>query len=58
MFTWYSTNSNTECSAYLETGNVAVINNSNEVQETYVYKDKDNRIKLTLNPYEIKWISA
>ncbi|CAH2715616.1 1,3-beta-galactosyl-N-acetylhexosamine phosphorylase [Neobacillus rhizosphaerae] len=56
MFTWYTSNSNTECAAYLQTGNVAIINNSDKVQETEVYRDKNSAVKLSLNPYEIKWI--
>ena len=58
MYTWYTTNSNTECAAYLETGNVAIINNSAEVQYTEVYKSKGEKVAMTLAPYEIKWISA
>jgi len=58
MFNWYTSNSNTECAAYLETGNVAIINNSKEAQETEVYKNKNIKTKLTLKPYEIKWIGT
>ncbi|MBU3143360.1 1,3-beta-galactosyl-N-acetylhexosamine phosphorylase [Clostridium sp. CF012] len=58
MYNWYTTNSNTECAAYLETGNVAIINNSAEVQNTEVYKSKDKKVAISLEPYEIKWISA
>lgn len=57
MFNWYTSNCNTECAAYLEAGNVAVVNNSDREQETEFYKDKNNIEKLTLKPYEIKWIS-
>ncbi len=58
MFTWFTSNSNTECAAYLETGNVAVINNSDELQKTELYKDRNSSIKLSLKPYEIKWVKA
>lgn len=58
MYKWYTTNSDTECAAYLETGNAAVINNSAEFQETELYLDENKKIKLTLKPYEIKWIST
>jgi 1,3-beta-galactosyl-N-acetylhexosamine phosphorylase len=57
MFIWYTSNSNTECAVYLESGNAAVINNSGKHQETVLYKDSNNSIKLSLEPYEIKWIS-
>ena len=56
MFNWYTTNSNTECAAYLETGNVAVINNSNKPQDTVIYKNKDEKFEISLNPYELKWL--
>jgi 1,3-beta-galactosyl-N-acetylhexosamine phosphorylase len=56
MFTWYTSNSNIECAAYLQTGNVAIINNSDKLQETEVYRDKNSAVKLSLKPYEIKWI--
>ena len=58
MYNWYTTNSNTECAAYLETANIAIINNSHEVQNTEVYKSKGEKVTMTLAPYEIKWISA
>lgn len=57
LYNWYTSNANTECAAYLETGKVAVINNSNETQETEFYRNKDNKMKLTLKPYEIKWMN-
>ncbi|QAT39928.1 1,3-beta-galactosyl-N-acetylhexosamine phosphorylase [Clostridium sp. JN-9] len=57
MFNWYTSNCNTECAAYLDTGNAAVINNSDKDQETELYMDKNNTIKLILKPYEIKWLN-
>ncbi len=57
MFNWYTSNCNTECAAYLDTGNAAVINNSDKEQQTELYMDKNNTVKLTLKPYEIKWLS-
>lgn len=57
IYNWYTSNSNTECSAYPEAGNAAVINNSNEAQKTTIYVDKDNYKDIELKPYEIKWMT-
>ncbi|MBZ9686531.1 1,3-beta-galactosyl-N-acetylhexosamine phosphorylase [Clostridium estertheticum] len=56
IYNWFTSNSNTECAAYLETGNIAVINNSNEEQKTILYSDKNHHQVMNLQPYEIKWI--
>lgn len=56
MFNWYTNNRNTECAAYLETGDVAVINNSDKGQDTILYKNNNEKLELSLKPYELKWL--
>ncbi|MDY5098017.1 1,3-beta-galactosyl-N-acetylhexosamine phosphorylase [Clostridium sp.] len=53
---WYADNINCEVSAYLESKKYAVINNSNEEQETTVYDGCGNIQKIILKPCEIKWL--
>ncbi|SHI72109.1 1,3-beta-galactosyl-N-acetylhexosamine phosphorylase [Clostridium cavendishii DSM 21758] len=53
---WYADNINCEVSAYLESKKYAVINNSNENQETIVYDGNGIGEKMFLAPAEIRWI--
>ena len=53
---WYADNINCEVSAYLESKKYAIINNSNEEQETTVYDGCGNIQKIILKPCEIKWL--
>ncbi|WP_436514246.1 1,3-beta-galactosyl-N-acetylhexosamine phosphorylase [Clostridium thermobutyricum] len=56
MKKWYCDDMNCEVSAYLEENKYAIINNSNEEVETFVY-DGDGKAELVLmKPAEIKWI--
>ncbi len=52
----FSTNINTECNYYPNSGKYAVVNNSYEKQETTFYDINGNEKKLTLEPMEIKWL--
>lgn len=55
MKIWYADNLNCEVSAYLESNNYAVINNSHEKQVTFVYDGNGNKTEIELQPGEIKW---
>lgn len=57
IYKWYCTNPLTECAAFLDTGKIVVINNSYEKQVTEVYKDKNNKIVIELEPCISKWIN-
>ena len=52
----FSTNVNTECNYYPNSNKYAVVNNSDEAQETTFYDINGNETKLTLEPMEIKWL--
>jgi 1,3-beta-galactosyl-N-acetylhexosamine phosphorylase len=53
---WYTTNVNTECTSYEEIGEFVIINNTNIIQETVVYKDENNYFNVILQPMESKWL--
>lgn len=53
--TWYCDNVNCEVSAYLDCNKYAIINTSNEHQETNIYVGKGVVKKIKLSPTEIKW---
>ena len=57
MKKWYADNLYCEVSAYLENNKYAVINNSNEEQETTVYNGEGTPEKMTLAPCEIRWLN-
>ena len=52
---WYADNLLCEVHAYPETGKYAIVNNSNEVQETLVYDGDGNSRAYTLEPCQILW---
>jgi 1,3-beta-galactosyl-N-acetylhexosamine phosphorylase len=54
---WFSENIHTECNAYPETGHWCVLNNSEEPQNTVVYKADGSGVNISLAPMEIKWFS-
>jgi 1,3-beta-galactosyl-N-acetylhexosamine phosphorylase len=54
---WFSSNLNTDCAAYSETGNFAVVNNSDVRQETIVYDGQGKEFKISLKSHELKWFS-
>lgn len=55
MEKWHTTNVETECAAYPESGKFVVINNSYEEQVTTIYKEDHSTIELTLAPMGYKW---
>ncbi|MEI7835094.1 MAG: 1,3-beta-galactosyl-N-acetylhexosamine phosphorylase [Planctomycetota bacterium] len=52
---WFSTNINTDCAAYPETGFLAVVNNVETEQATTVCDGQGRRHEFTLAPYEWRW---
>lgn len=52
----YSTNINTECHFYPNSGKYAVVNNSNEEQQTTFFDIDGKPTKLTLKPLDIAWL--
>ncbi|MFL0267480.1 1,3-beta-galactosyl-N-acetylhexosamine phosphorylase [Candidatus Clostridium radicumherbarum] len=58
IYNWYTSNSNTECAAYLDMGNIAVINNSDAEQKTTLYINTNNYMDINLKPYEIRWLTV
>lgn len=58
LSTWFSDNIYTECAAYPATGNVIVVNNSSENQETYVSDAHGNKIIVKLDKYESRWFKT
>ncbi len=51
----FSTNPYTECNYYPESGKYAIVNNTNETQNTIFYDINGNTKELTLNAGEIVW---
>lgn len=56
MKKWYCDDMNCEVSAYLEENKYAIINNSNEEVETFVYYGDGKAELVLMKPAEIKWI--
>jgi 1,3-beta-galactosyl-N-acetylhexosamine phosphorylase len=52
----FSSNLNTECAAFPETGSLVIVNNVNTIQDTIVYYEKNLQRQVALKPYESKWI--
>ncbi|GKX30864.1 1,3-beta-galactosyl-N-acetylhexosamine phosphorylase [Vallitalea longa] len=57
-YKWTTDNIHTECACYKEAGKYIVINNSDKIQKTIVYKERVNdSIEIELNPMESKWFN-
>jgi 1,3-beta-galactosyl-N-acetylhexosamine phosphorylase len=52
---WFSQNINVEVHAFVESGKFCVVNNTNEAQQTVVYKGDGSNFNLSLTANEIKW---
>ena len=52
----FSSNVNTECNYYPETGSYAIVNNANFSVKTNFYDINGNMQPIALDPMEIKWI--
>ncbi len=55
FYKWHTDNIHVECAAYPETGCYAVVNNSNDTQETNLYLGDGSKTQLTLKPMELRW---
>lgn len=53
----YSSNINVDCSYYPEQGKYALVNNTNDKQETVFYNVQGGKEKVTLSAGEIGWFS-
>ncbi|MBN1516566.1 1,3-beta-galactosyl-N-acetylhexosamine phosphorylase [Candidatus Sumerlaeota bacterium] len=54
---WTVSNPNTECAAFIESGQCAVVNNSDEPQKTTLFDGDGKAHELDLKPNEMQWIS-
>lgn len=55
LHTWFSSNPKVEVNAYPEKGKYAIVNNTNEIQETIVYNGQQQAQEVTLKAGEIRW---
>ncbi len=55
---WFSSNLNTDCASYPETGNFAVVNNVDTNQKTTIYDGQGQKTEIKLKPNEMKWFHA
>lgn len=53
----YSANVNVDCSYYPEQGKYALVNNTDQSQETVFYNVQGNKEKLVLSAGDILWFS-
>lgn len=56
FFNWLSANPAVDCAAYPGAGNVALTNCSDKAQITTVYQNLQQTCKISVGPYEIKWL--
>jgi 1,3-beta-galactosyl-N-acetylhexosamine phosphorylase len=52
---WFTSNLNTDCAAFPDTGYAIVVNNVDSPQTTQVYDSKGNPKDFTLEPYKCEW---
>lgn len=55
LYRWFAENTSVEVHAYPEIKKYAIVNNSDELQESIVYDGKGNSFKVKLEPGEIRW---
>ncbi len=55
LLRWFSTNYNVDVHAYPENGKYCVVNNTDEVQETTIYRGDGSSFEKTMQPNEIIW---
>ncbi|MFR3139307.1 MAG: 1,3-beta-galactosyl-N-acetylhexosamine phosphorylase [Lacrimispora saccharolytica] len=55
LLRWFSTNYNVDVHAYPENGKYCVVNNTDDVQETTIYRGDGNSFEKTMQPNEIIW---
>lgn len=54
---WFSDNYFVDVHAYPQNKKYCVVNNTDEIQSTIVYKEQGEKVELVLEPNEIKWFS-
>lgn len=52
---WFSENIHVEVHAYVETGRYCVVNNTDETQNTVIYRGDGSSFALTMEPNQILW---
>ena len=55
LLRWFSTNYNVDVHAYPENGKYCVVNNTDDVQETTIYRGDGSSFEKTMQPNEIIW---
>ena len=55
LLRWFSTNYNVDVRAYPENGKYCVVNNTDDVQETTIYRGDGSSFEKTMQPNEIIW---
>jgi 1,3-beta-galactosyl-N-acetylhexosamine phosphorylase len=53
---WFCTNPRTDCAYYPKTRSLVVVNNSDRLESTTVYDGKGRTRRVTLKPYESRWL--
>lgn len=53
---WFCSNLKTDCAVYLQAGVLAVVNNTDTEERTFVQDDRGGRMEVRLKPYEIRWL--
>ena len=55
---WFCDNPVTDCAFYPKSGQVVVVNNSDQPQATSLYDGKGRPRRVTLKPYESRWFNS
>ena len=55
LYRWFSSNYNVDVHAYPATGKYCVVNNSEQAQQTVVYRGDGSSFSLTMKENEIRW---
>jgi len=55
---WFCDNPVTDCAFYPKSGQVVVVNNSDQPQATSLYDGKGRPRRVTLKPYESRWLNS
>jgi 1,3-beta-galactosyl-N-acetylhexosamine phosphorylase len=53
---WFCDNSVTDCAFYPKSGQVVVVNNSDKAQSTRLFDGQGRSRRMTLQPYESRWL--
>lgn len=55
LHNWFSENIHVEVHAYVETGRYCVVNNTDDTQDTVIYRGDGSSFALTMEPDQILW---